>query len=102
MYNFIENCLRGDALLEDIDNYIDEWHEGDSNEPLHIFLGMSRDEYAAWVETPDILPFIITAHKYQINFKDALTQAAVMAARSDTIIRASQIENWLKRQGLGI
>lgn len=63
MYNFIESCLRGDSLPEDIDDYIDQWHEGDSEESLYDFLGMRRDEYAAWVEQPDVLPFIITAHK---------------------------------------
>jgi hypothetical protein len=102
MYNFIESCLRGDSLLEDIDDYIDTWHEGDSEEPLYAFLGMTQEEYAAWVEAPDVLAFIVTAHKYRTTLKEAIAQAAVMAARSDTVARASQIETWLKEEQIGV
>ena len=35
--------------LEDIDDRIDAWHRGNSKQPLHEFLGMSEEEYAAWV-----------------------------------------------------
>ena len=33
-----------------IDDKIDEWHNGDSDVPLHEFLGMTFGEYAKWVE----------------------------------------------------
>lgn len=29
---------------------IDKWHDTDQSQPLHEFLGMTWDEYAAWVE----------------------------------------------------
>lgn len=32
-----------------IDDRIDEWHRSNSKQPLHEFLGMSAEEYAAWV-----------------------------------------------------
>lgn len=68
MCNFIQDCLNGDALLEEIDDYIDKWHDGDSDLPLHIYLGMSRDEYGAWVEAPDCLARIVTAHKDDVSY----------------------------------
>ena len=63
MSNFIEKCVQGCVLLDDIDDFIDEWHEGENDEPLHKFLGMTESEYALWVADPEILPFIITAHR---------------------------------------
>lgn len=29
---------------------IDAWHESDTGEPLHAWLGWTSDAYAAWVE----------------------------------------------------
>ena len=63
MSNFIEKCVQGRALLDDIDDFIDKWHEGENDEPLHKFLGMTESEYSLWVADPEILPFIITAHQ---------------------------------------
>jgi hypothetical protein len=34
---------------DDIDDLIDEWHEGDYDMPLHQFLGMTWGEYTTWV-----------------------------------------------------
>ncbi len=34
----------------DLDDLIDQWHDGDDPRPLHEFLGMTHDEYATWVE----------------------------------------------------
>jgi len=38
---------------ENIHDLIDEWHEGDSNQELHEFLGFTFEEYARWVETDE-------------------------------------------------
>jgi len=40
-----------DTLMsdEEIDRLIAEWHDGDSPLPLHEYLGMTWDAYAAWV-----------------------------------------------------
>lgn len=32
-----------------MDNLIDAWHDGDSNLPLHEYLGMTQAEYHEWV-----------------------------------------------------
>lgn len=40
------------TTLENIDDRIDAWHDGDGDEdqPLHEYLGWTREQYAAWVE----------------------------------------------------
>ena len=60
---FIELCLAGRAQPEDIDDFVDAWHEGDSALELHEALGLTWDEYAQWVAQPDILPSILETHR---------------------------------------
>jgi hypothetical protein len=53
MKTFVEVYLDGEASLDDIDNYIHNWHntyKGDNE--LHEFLGLTLEEYARWVENP--------------------------------------------------
>ena len=47
---FVEALRSGDADYDDIDDYIDAWHEGDSPLPLHEFLGMTWHEFRVWAE----------------------------------------------------
>lgn len=37
---------------DEIDRKIAEWHDGDSELPLHEYLGMSWESYSAWVADP--------------------------------------------------
>lgn len=57
--NFVCQYLAGKVGLEEIDNFIDAWHDGDSKEALHEYLGLSRAEYAFYIEKPDMLSNII-------------------------------------------
>ena len=52
---------KSEFLLEDIDDFIDKWHDGDFEEELHEFLGMSWKEYSLWLSNPYILPYIVKA-----------------------------------------
>ncbi|MFN7638245.1 MAG: hypothetical protein ACK5SD_14990, partial [Pseudanabaena sp.] len=63
--SFIEKCINGDASLDEIDNYIDEWHDSDSdiNLELHEFLGMSWEEYSLWAVKPSLLAEILNHRK---------------------------------------
>jgi len=53
--NFYQLYLRERVLLNDIDDYIDQWHNSDSTEEIYEFLGMSQEIYGLRVET-DCLP----------------------------------------------
>lgn len=35
--------------LDEIDDAVTEWHESDTDEPLHVFLGMTWAEYTLYV-----------------------------------------------------
>jgi hypothetical protein len=37
-------------ILEEINEYIEEWHESDSEDPIYTYLGLTEREYVKWVE----------------------------------------------------
>lgn len=67
MSNFIIDCINGDALMSDVNDYIDKWHENDTGLPLHEFLGMHKNEYILFIEDENYLGSIIRAHKSDKN-----------------------------------
>lgn len=100
MSNFIIACLEGDAFLEDIDDYIDQWHDGDSTESIYDFLGMTKIEYTLWVTNQEVLPSIIRARKLEEEPLDYVQkEVSALAARAETSEKAKHLEQWLKHQG---
>jgi len=48
---FYQLYLANKLTLDDIDDYIEQWHTGDSKEEIYEFLGMSQDIYGLWVDS---------------------------------------------------
>jgi hypothetical protein len=63
--SFIQLCIEGKAKPEQINDWIDKWHEPLVAIPLslHTYLGMTWEEYGQWVQNPSTLSAIIEAHK---------------------------------------
>jgi len=99
--SFIELCSMGEALLEEIDDYIDLWNESSQKAELHEFLGMTWEEYSAWVVEPDILPFIVTAHMEKEPLRKILIRQNEhrLAARAADPKISQQIIDWLRSKG---
>lgn len=99
--DFISICIRGEVLPEEIDDFIEAWHNSDSKLELHDFLGMTWDEYSAWVADTSILPLIITSHRTQIPLVDLMENTLIYAAaaRSRNPEKAEHIIKWLREQG---
>lgn len=100
MSNFILNCINGDALLSEIDDYIDLWHESDSELSIHEFLGMTKKEYSLFVDDEQYLASIITANKENIDIRVVIESQLAMAARSDSQAKSEKLLRWLKSEGL--
>src|SRR5277367_3466909 len=60
---FIDQYLSGRASAEDINESIDAWHAGSGKEPIYDYLGMTEEEYAAWLRNPGVLSYIARARK---------------------------------------
>lgn len=100
MSNFIDDCLCGNVLLDDIDDFIDAWHDGDDDISLSEFLGMTQKEYALWVKEPTALPFIINAHRKKTTIDEIIVNQHKIAARGD--VDVDEISTWLKGIGFNL
>ena len=100
MSNFIIDCINGDALISEIDDYVDRWHEETNNSSLEDFLGMSKKEYSLYLESDEYLPFIIRAHKEGQSIAKIMSESFSLVARSENAEKSKKIIAWLKREGL--
>lgn len=53
MENFKARYLAGEIEFEAIDDYVDEWNNGDDPRTLAQFLGLDEGEEDAWISVGD-------------------------------------------------
>ncbi len=103
--SFIDRYRKGEASADDIDDFVDRWH--DAREPwahdleLHEYLGMTHEEYEVWLCDPHALPAILDARR------SGRALAAVMTDRYEALRAANRpadatilfsLGNWLKQR----
>ncbi|MDB5243655.1 MAG: hypothetical protein JWP57_4280 [Spirosoma sp.] len=59
MNTFVEDWKNGIAQADQIDDYIDRWHTGNSGLPLATYLGLSSEQYVQWLKDPEQLQQIL-------------------------------------------
>lgn len=100
MSNYIEKCLAGEAFIDEIDDYIDTWHESGGTLKLNEFLGMTNEEYKYFVMDEDVLPFIIKSHRFRKTIKETISESKknehAFAARSSDQDKAKLLIDFLK------
>jgi hypothetical protein len=100
---FIEACLVGEALISDVDDWVDRWHDEngapDGNpQSISEFLGLNPKEYALWVERPESLRFALAARKGR--FEPVLgVEDLALAARATNDGEAVGVMAWLRKTG---
>ena len=98
---FIDLCLSGDALLEEIDDFVDAWHATPCGMELHEYLGMTEGEYSLWLRSPDALPSIIKSRydgKPLIHTIRQEYENMRLAARSGDRSKVARLQKWLKER----
>lgn len=101
MSNFIEDCINAEAILDEIDDYVEEWHNSNTNIPVYEFLGMTEDEYFLWVENDSYLKYIIEAHVQNREVNDIISDAYhKMVARTSSAKEAEELLKWLSERGI--
>lgn len=101
---FVDACLRGEAFTQDVDDWVDTWHDAEFEDPkpsLDEFLGFSSSEGALWVEKPEALSMIVAAHKLGVPVGDLLVgqSSYALAARSASPEDADSVLRWLVAHG---
>ena len=99
MMTFVEKCLSGEALTDEIDDYINNWHEGEGQDlELHDYLGLTWEEYSLWGTRPSILSSIFSSRRKKIPFGQELKlEKLSLAARAGSVKEAKEMEEWLKK-----
>jgi hypothetical protein len=99
---YLELALNGEALPEEIDDFVDAWHDGHEEEELHDFLGMTWEEYSLWLTNPDFLEIIIAARYNDqplLNaVNDNVSNSNRLAARTDEPWKAALLRRWIDQQ----
>ena len=66
--DYVDLVLEGLATIDEIDYYIEKWHEDKSVEcELYDYLGMTESEYFDWVRDPDYIHEILLRRKNLID-----------------------------------
>lgn len=98
---FMSLALSGKVMMDEIDDYVDLWHESPGGIALHEYLGFDMDEYELWVSSPDSLGIIFYARKYNQTLEDVANDNVKemrIAARTNDSLRIKRLETWLKKR----
>ena len=99
---FIELALRGDVMPDEIDDFIDHWHDAGLEGDLHAYLGLSWEEYSLWVSDAESINIIISARRAGQPIVEAvndnLRHGERLAARADDAGKIAALRRWIAAQ----
>ena len=52
---FADLLIKGSVSPDSIENYIEDWHKSNSKLRIYEYLGLSQEEYFAWLKDPNSL-----------------------------------------------
>lgn len=101
---FMDQVLQGRIFDPStaIDDFIDEWHELAPEKDLDEWLGFSPEEYALFVEKPELLSAVFAARRNNMALEDAIRLASSeveLAARGIPAAEAPGLIAWLRDSG---
>jgi hypothetical protein len=99
---FMDLVSNGDVLMDEINDFVAEWHETETDESISEFLGMGQAEYDLWVEQPASLRLIVAAREDGLALHTAIEQYAELepvAARGADSETAIVVMKWLRKTG---
>lgn len=63
MTTFIDRCLAGKTTVDQVDDFVEEWHKGNDPRGLVEALGLTSAEYERWVFDSNALAAIVEARR---------------------------------------
>ncbi|MDE5589224.1 MAG: hypothetical protein K2J60_08815 [Acetatifactor sp.] len=94
--NFIIDFLEEGLMLEDIDNYVEYWHNNEVEQSLKDFLGLNDYEYEVWLQAGnDVIRDILYCKRHNLNLRDyySMTTGDKIAARSYNLEEVKEYKN---------
>jgi len=94
--NFINDFLSEGLLIEEIDDYVEYWHNNDCKESLQEFLGFTDYEYEVWMQQGnDVVRDILYCRRHDLILEDYFNMSTgdKIAARS---YKLSEVKKYKK------
>lgn len=99
---FMQLVMQGHADPEDIEDFVDDWHDSSSDLELHEFLGMALSEYSLLLSDSYAMPIIIKARRDRMPLaqavNDNLRDEGRIAARSGDASKLKALYHWIDAQ----
>jgi hypothetical protein len=57
---------------DEIDLFVERWHDGQDQRNLRDYLGLTEPEYALWVNDPGVLPYILISRREARPFAEVI------------------------------
>lgn len=67
--SFLTLCLEGKEDPDKIEDYIDQWHQSDSQYEIYVFLGMTLCQYFDWVSQKKTIQQVVEEQKEYLGAK---------------------------------
>jgi hypothetical protein len=97
---FVAKVLSGEAMIDEIDDFVEAWHASDTDLSLEAFLGLKDEDYHLWVMKPNALPMILACYSDDPGFSEAVNDNEFdyelqLAARSSSRVDLRALKDWL-------
>lgn len=89
--SFIEDCLRGEAALSDLHDYVEFWHTYETGKTLQEFLGMTDHEYEQWGKASDDIFSDIIRNRQESILNELASQETTTPDQSEAPPRGVSI-----------
>lgn len=100
--SFVELALDGQALSDEIEDYVEAWHNSSSDKQVHEYLGMTFEEYSLWVSDPNAIDLILSARHAHRPLREAVNDnirvQERIAARADEAGKLAILSRWIAAQ----
>jgi hypothetical protein len=103
---FLDLYRDGQVTAEQIDDFIEAWHESDDSEqrPLAEYLGMTDEEYSVWLASRRALPMLVAARQNSRPVIEVVRQHLADLQRAG--LRADEtaiyvLSHWLAKRDTG-
>ncbi|HEU0216311.1 MAG TPA: hypothetical protein VFQ90_06610 [Stellaceae bacterium] len=93
---FLQQYLNGEVLADDIDDFVEAWHQNPGKKKIFEFLGMTKEEYSLWLCDPESLAEIAGARAANVSLT-GVVRSLVAELPADSS-RAKPLWRWLGQQ----
>jgi hypothetical protein len=99
---FMDLAVDGRVMADEIDNYVEAWHDSNRDCEVFEFLGMTFEEYSLWVMDPELINIVIASRVKSVGLLEAVndnvTNTERLAARAGEARDVARLREWIAKQ----